>query len=77
MAQKEAQTGNENGAHTAFFAQLGMISLSVAYFNDPSDLSIGRLVWWFAPFMLVALLFSLSLAWAESRDRRGRAFDGF
>lgn len=77
MAQKDAQAGNDSAAHTAFFAQLGMISLFVAYLTDPSDLSIGRLVWWFAPLMVAALLFSLVMAWAETRARRARAFDGY
>jgi hypothetical protein len=76
MAQKDAQAGNEYAGQTTFFAQLGMIAMCIAYLKNQDDLSFERLIWWFAPLMIVALLFSLLIVWANVESaKRYRSFD--
>ena len=78
MASKEEQGRNEYANMTAFASQLGVVSLFAAYLTDPSDVSFGRLVWWFAPLMVAALIVNMFMVWANVRSaQQHRAFRDF
>lgn len=73
MASKEASDSPATGA-TAMAAQLGVVSMMVATVVNPLETQFDRLVWWFAPFPILALLLltltgiSAARAHAHSRD---------
>lgn len=70
MAREEAKTGNDNAGLTAFFAQLGVISMMVAIFIEPAETDFYRLIFWFAPLLLIGLLLQVFIAWVETRNAR-------
>lgn len=72
MARKEAESGNDNAAMTSFFAQLGVISMMIATFIEPGATDFYRLIYWFAPLLIIGLLVQLFFAWVDIRyARRG------
>ena len=70
MAREEAKTGNNNAAMTSFFAQLGVISMMIATFIEPTETDFYRLIYWFAPLLIIGLLLQLIIAWVETRNAR-------
>ena len=70
LARKDSEGGNDYGGYTSFAAQLGMVSMFVAYLLDPIDLTIARLAWWFAPLLVLGFAMSALHAWVETRARR-------
>jgi len=70
MAREEAKTGNDNAAMTSFFAQLGVISMMIATFIEPAETAFYRLIYWFAPLLIIGLLLQLCIAWVDTRNAR-------
>lgn len=70
MARQEAKTGNDNAAMTSFFAQLGVISMMIATFIDSAETDFNRLIYWFAPLLIIGLLLQLVIAWVDNRNAR-------
>lgn len=68
MAREDAKAGNDNASTTAFFAQLGVISMMVATFVNPSGTSFYRLIYWFAPFLVLGLLVQCLIAWVQNKN---------
>lgn len=78
MASKEERGHSGYANLTVFASQLGLTSLFVAYFTDPTDLSFERLAWWFVPLMVAALISGALMAWANLRTaRRYQAYGEF
>jgi hypothetical protein len=59
LASKDSQAGNDSSGIPLVFAQLGTFAMMAAAYTDNSDLSFGRLIWWFGPFMLGAIILQL------------------
>lgn len=70
MAREEAKAGNDNAAMTSFFAQLGVISMMIATFIDPANTEFYRLIYWFAPLLVIGLILQLCIAWMDTRNAR-------
>ena len=70
MAREEAKTGNDNAAMTAFFAQLGVISMMVATFIEPYETDVYRLIYWFAPLLIIGLFLQVFIAWMDTKNAR-------
>jgi hypothetical protein len=71
MARQEAANGNDNSSVLNFFIQLGTVSMMVAAWLDPYDISFQRLAAWFLPFMALGFLTQLFVAYADSGRSRG------
>lgn len=70
LAREDAKTGNDHAAMTSFFAQIGVISMMVATFIEPSGTDFFRLIYWFAPALIVGVVLQQSIAWIDIRNAR-------
>ena len=68
MARKEAKAGNDNAAMTSFFAQLGVLSMMFATIIESAETDFYRLIYWFAPFLIIGLLVQLFIAWVDTKN---------
>ena len=70
MASVESRSGNDAANVPLFFCQLGTISMMVAMYLRPYYPDPWRLLWWFAPFSVLALVMQLFTAVVEGRASR-------
>jgi hypothetical protein len=69
MGQKEAQTGNQYSALSAFFNQLGCISLMVYTYNNFRYPAVSEMIWWYGIPMAIALVINVLIAWQMTKPR--------
>ncbi|WP_252258400.1 hypothetical protein [Erythrobacter aurantius] len=70
LAREDAKAGNDYAALTSFFAQLGVISMMIATLIEPRDTDFYRLIYWFAPLLLIGLVVQLFIVWVETKNSR-------
>lgn len=74
LANKDKQAGNDASTMLMFFVQLGVVSMMIASWSDPSSIEVGDLLPWFLPFMILGLIAQLFVAWIDGRNARYRAY---